>query len=65
MRMDRIPPALYNRALAECAFTDDELDVLAMRRKNASLVSISMKLNMSEATVSRRIKSNKDKMADL
>lgn len=65
MRMDRIPPAIYNRALSECAFTADELDVLAMRRKNASLVSISLELNMSEATVSRRIKSIKDKMTDL
>lgn len=65
MRMDRIPPAVYRRALDECAFTGDEIEVLARRRKNASLVSISLELNMSEATVSRRIKSIKDKMADL
>lgn len=65
MRMDRIPPALYSRVLAECAFTDDELEVLARRRKNASLVSIALELNMSEASVSRRIKSIKDKIADL
>lgn len=65
MRMDRIPPAVYRRALDECAFTDDELDVLRLRRKNASLVSISMELNMSEATVSRRVRSIKDKIADL
>lgn len=65
MRFDRIPPAVYNRALAECAFTDDELEVLRLKRKNASLVSISMATSMSPASVSRRVKSIKDKMSDL
>ena len=65
MRFDKIPPAVYNRALAECAFTDDELEVLRLKRKNASLVSISMATSMSPASVSRRVKSIKDKMSDL
>ena len=47
----------YEYFLAECPFTDDEKEVFDLRRKGKSIVAISLELNMSESTVSRRIKS--------
>ena len=47
----------YEYFLSECPFTDEEKQVFDLRRKGHSIVSISFELNMSESTVSRRIKS--------
>lgn len=47
----------YEYFLSECPFTDEEKAVFDLRRKGHSIVSISLELNMSESTVSRRIKS--------
>lgn len=63
MRFDRIPSRAFHEQTRGCAFTDEEQSVLDMRRKNESIVAISCALNISEATVSRRIRSIKDKMA--
>lgn len=46
----------------ECNFTDEELKVFDLRVKNHSIIEIQHKLNMSEATVTRRIRSIKKKI---
>ena len=45
-----------------CNFTPDELAVFNLRVKANSRVEISMKLNMSESTVDRRLKNIKRKI---
>lgn len=57
------PWAEYQRLIEHCPFTDEELLVLALRRKGCSLTQISIKLNMSERSVNRRIESIKSKIA--
>lgn len=47
----------YQYFVEECCFTEEELSVLELRRKGHSIISIATELNMSESTVSRRIKS--------
>ena len=47
----------YQYLIEECCFTDEELAVLGLRRKGKSIIAISLELNISESTVSRRIKS--------
>ena len=47
----------YEYFLAECPFTEDEKQVFDLRRRGKSIIAISLELNMSESTVSRRIKS--------
>ena len=47
----------YEYFLAECPFTDEEKQVFDLRRKGKSIIEISFALNMSESTVSRRIRS--------
>lgn len=47
----------YEYFLSECPFTEEEKQVFDLRRKGKSIVQISFELNMSESTVSRRIKS--------
>ena len=47
----------YEYFLAECPFTEEEKQVFDLRRKGKSIVQISFELNVSESTVSRRIKS--------
>jgi DNA-binding NarL/FixJ family response regulator len=63
MRFDRIPSQRFHEQTSGCAFTDEELLVLQMRRKNTSIISIADQLHISEATVNRRIRSIKDKIA--
>lgn len=46
----------------ECNFTDDEMSVFNLRVKNRSIVEIQSALNMSEATVNRRIRNIKRKI---
>jgi len=45
-----------------CNFSPEELQVFNLRVKDNSIVQIQMKLNMSEATVERRIKNIKSKI---
>ena len=52
----------YEYFLSECPFTDEEKQVFDLRRKGKSITSISFELNMSESTVSRRIKSITNKV---
>lgn len=46
----------------DCNFTPDELNVFNLRVKDHSIVEISMRLNLSESTVSRKIKNIKRKI---
>lgn len=46
----------------QCNFTPEELAVFNLRVKANSRVEISMKLNMSESTVDRRLKNIKRKI---
>lgn len=48
----------------ECQFNEEngELDVLLLRNKGKSLISISIELNMSISTISRRLNSIKNKI---
>lgn len=46
----------------QCNFTQDEREVFDLRVRGESYISISMKLNMSEATVKRRIRDIKKKI---
>jgi len=49
----------------DCNFTEEELAVFNLRVKGRSLVEISSVLNLSDSTVSRRIKSIKRKIGKL
>ena len=51
-----------DRFRRDCNFTPDELNVFNLRVKDHSIVEISMRLNMSESTVSRKIKNIKRKI---
>lgn len=51
-----------DRFRRDCNFTPDELNVFNLRVKDHSIVEISMKLNLSESTVSRKIKNIKRKI---
>lgn len=52
----------YKRFIDVCPFTDEELQVLEMRRKGKSVIEIAFALNLSDRTVERRIKSIKKKI---
>jgi DNA-binding NarL/FixJ family response regulator len=47
---------------AACSFTPDEEAVFNLKADGKSIVSIAMRLNMSEASVNRRIRSIKRKI---
>jgi DNA-binding NarL/FixJ family response regulator len=47
----------YQDFLERCPFSDDELAIIEMRRKEKSVVEMSMELSISERTVARRIES--------
>ena len=49
--------AEYTHFLEVCPFSDEEKAVLDLRRRGKSDVEIGIALNISSATVSRRIKS--------
>lgn len=46
----------YEYFVEECCFTEEEVAVLQLRRRGKSIIAISTELNISESTVSRRIK---------
>lgn len=47
-----------------CAFTEDEVKILDMRRRNVSIVAISMRMQMSESAVKRRLASIRRKIEE-
>lgn len=47
----------YQRFLERCPFTDEEKQIIEMRRNEKSVTYIAIRLNISERTVSRKIKS--------
>jgi DNA-binding NarL/FixJ family response regulator len=53
----------YKRFLERCPFTDEEVEILNLRRKGKSRIQISMILNMSDGAVDRRIKSINEKIS--
>ena len=55
------PECEYFRSM--CNFTEDERAVFDMRVKGISIIEISMKLPMSEATIYRRLSNIKKKIA--
>ena len=55
------PECDYFRSM--CNFTEDERAVFDMRVKGISIIEISMKLPMSEATIYRRLSNIKKKIA--
>ena len=50
--------------IENCNFNEEngELDVLLLRNKGKSIISMSMELNLSEKTIKRRISSIKNKV---
>lgn len=52
----------YEYFIENCNFTDRQKDVFDLRRKGKSIIEISFKLNMSEATVNRELKKIKHKI---
>lgn len=57
--------AQCDRYREECNFTDSERAVFDLRVKGFEIVAISGRLNMSETTVSRRLKAIKKKIAQI
>ena len=47
----------YQRFLERCPFTDEEWQIIEMRRKGKSILYIAYTMNMSDRTVSRKIRS--------
>jgi DNA-binding NarL/FixJ family response regulator len=47
----------YEYFLSECPFTEEEEKIFNLRRKGKSIVEMSFALQMSQSTVSRRLKS--------
>lgn len=54
--------AEYEYFMENCNFTDRQKQILDLRRKGLSIISISMRLYLSERTVSREIKRIKRKI---
>jgi len=52
----------YEYFVNNCFFSEEEEQILYLRLKGNGIVKISLELNMSESTVSRRIKSIKKKI---
>lgn len=52
----------YEMFYRECNFTDRQHDILELRRKGKSIIEISIKIHISEATVNREIKKIKKKI---
>lgn len=58
----QFPTRQLNYYINECGFTEEEEEVLRLRARGKSIVQISMAMSCSEATVSRRIKTIKNKI---
>lgn len=49
----------------ECNFTEEERAVFDLRVKGRSIIEISQKLNLSEATINRRLRNIRNKIQRL
>lgn len=54
--------AEYDYFIENCNFTDRQKEILDLRRKGSSIISISLKLYLSERTINREIKKIKNKI---
>jgi len=52
----------YQRFIERCPFTDEEIEILNMKRRGKSNIDISMRLHISERTVTRRLRSIQNKI---
>lgn len=52
----------WQELIENCAFTDDELEIIPYLKRGLYLYSIAQRLNVSEKTVQRRRKSIETKM---
>ena len=59
------PRSEYEHYVSECGFTDEELQVLNLRRRGWYLVDIAAELNVSVRTVKRRSASITNKIKRL
>lgn len=55
--------AEYCMFLERCPFTDEEKEILEMKRRGKSNIYISVNLHISERTVTNRIRSIKKKIS--
>ena len=54
MRFEALRQSQIDAAEAECGFTDEEREVLAMARRGKSVIATGSACGMSERTVKRR-----------
>lgn len=64
LKLDCCKP-LMDYYLDNCAFTPEERKIIEMRRRGASLIEMSHKLQISESGISNRLRSIKEKMEEL
>lgn len=64
MRFEMLRQSQVDAAEAECGFTDEEREVLALARRGKSVVAIGIACGMSERTVKRRRASIAQKLHD-
>ena len=61
----QFPTAMREKLIAECGFTTEEIAILNLRASGKSLLEIADTQNCSFETVRRRIRSIKNKIADI
>ena len=61
----QFPTALRERLIAECGFTLEEKTILNLRADGLSIIEIADRRHCSVETINRRIRSIKNKIADI
>lgn len=61
----QFPTALRERLIAECGFTLEEKTILNLRADGLSIIEIADRQYCSVETINRRIRSIKNKIADI
>lgn len=64
LKLDLCKP-LLNHYIENCTFSDEELAIIEMRRNDVSLVAMADRLNISQSSVSDRIRLIRNKMQEL
>ena len=64
-KMLQFPTALRERLIAECGFTLEEKTILNLRADGLSIIEIADRRHCSVETINRRIRSIKNKIADI